>query len=264
MSSFDCAFALKKIEHVISTIREIVKFVFINRLLNRSGIITGCTENYFRTGWKIFSIAINQYLRGSIFKGTALYRQRNQLAETIHIEDIDLAKLCARGDDKARHELYTRYAAYLFALCIRYVGDRELARDLMHDGMIKIFDTIGKYKPTGSLKSWCARVTVNLVIDHLRKSRRLETVSIDQTQEKIPEPQNEEIAKIPKTELMRMVGELPETKRVIFNLFCVEGYSHKDIAQMLDIKEKTSSSLLFKARAQLAENVRDYIRSNGL
>ena len=232
--------------------------------MNRSGIITGCTENYFRTGWKIFSIAINQYLRGSIFKGTALYRQRNQLAETIHIEDIDLAKLCARGDDKARHELYTRYAAYLFALCIRYVGDRELARDLMHDGMIKIFDTIGKYKPTGSLKSWCARVTVNLVIDHLRKSRRLETVSIDQTQEKIPEPQNEEIAKIPKTELMRMVGELPETKRVIFNLFCLEGYSHKDIAQMLDIKEKTSSSLLFKARAQLAENVRDYIRSNGL
>ena len=232
--------------------------------MSRFGIITYCTENYFRTEWKIFSIAINQYLRGSIFKGTALYRQRNQLAETIHIEDVDLAKLCARGDDKARHELYTRYAAYLFALCIRYVGDRELARDLMHDGMIKIFDTIGKYKPTGSLKSWCARVMVNLVIDHLRKSRRLETVSIDQTQEKIPEPQNEEIAKIPKTELMRMVGELPETKRVIFNLFCVEGYSHKDIAQMLDIKEKTSSSLLFKARAQLAENVRDYIRSNGL
>ncbi len=213
---------------------------------------------------KNFRIAINPYLCGSIFNDTALFRQRNQLAETIHIEDNELASLCARGDEKARHELYTKYAAYLFALCIRYVGDRELARDLMHDGMIKIFDTIGKYKPTGSLKSWCARVTVNLVIDHLRKSRRLETVSIDQTQEKIPEPQNEEIAKIPKTELMRMVGELPETKRVIFNLFCVEGYSHKDIAQMLDIKEKTSSSLLFKARAQLAENVRDYIRSNGL
>ena len=57
-----------------------------------------------------------------------------------------------------------------------------------------------------------------------------------------------------------MIGELPEVKRLIFNLFCVEGYSHKDIAKMLDIKEKTSSSLLFKARAQLAENVREYIR----
>ena len=81
---------------------------------------------------------------------------------------------------------------------------------------------------------------------------------------RIPEPANEEVAKVPKQELMRMVGELPETKRVIFNLFCVEGYSHKDIAEMLNIKEKTSSSLLFKARAQLAENVKDYIRRNGL
>ena len=186
------------------------------------------------------------------------------MAEIINIEDIELEKLCARGDDKARKELYTRYAASLYALCIRYIGDRELARDLMHDAMIKIFDTVGKYKPTGSLKSWCARVTVNLVIDHLRKASKLETVSIDQTQEKIPEPQKEDLAEIPKAELMRMVGKLPETKRVIFNLFCVEGYSHKDIAEMLNIKEKTSSSLLFKAREQLAENVRDYIRKNGL
>ena len=232
--------------------------------MNCSGIITDCIENYFRTGWIFFQIAINPYLRGSIFSDTPLFRQRNHLAETVHIEDNELARLCARGDEKARHELYTRYAAYLFALCIRYVGDRELAQDLMHDAMIKIFDSVGKYKPTGSLKSWCGRVAVNMVIDHLRKSRRLETVSIDQTQEKIPEPQNEEIAKIPKTELMRMVGQLPETKRVIFNLFCVEGYSHKDIAEMLNIKEKTSSSLLFKARAQLAENVKDYIRRNGL
>ena len=206
-----------------------------------------------------FSVSSRKY-----FLGTIVIYSENQLAEIINIEDIELARLCARGNEKARHELYTRYAAYLYALCIRYVGDRELARDLMHDGMIKIFDTIGKYRPTGSLKSWCARVTVNMVIDHMRKSRRMDLQPIEQTQEKIPEPQNEEVAKIPKTELMRMVGQLPETKRIIFNLFCVEGYSHKDIAQMLDIKEKTSSSLLFKAREQLAENVRDYIRKNGL
>ena len=213
---------------------------------------------------KIFHIIINPYLRGSILYNTALLIQRNQLAETIHIEDNELARLCARGDEKARKELYTRYAAYLYALCIRYVGDREFARDLMHDAMIKLFDTVGKYKPTGSLKSWCARVTVNLVIDHLRKSKRMDLLPLEHTQDKIPEPQQEEIAKIPKAELMRMVGELPETKRVIFNLFCVEGYSHKDIAEMLNIKEKTSSSLLFKARAQLAENVKDYIMKNGL
>ena len=200
-----------------------------------------------------------------VFSSPFRYISRKaNLAEIINIEDIELARLCARGDDKARKELYTRYAAGLYALCIRYIGDREEARDLMHDAMMKIFDTIGKYKPVGTLKSWCSRVTVNLVIDHLRKKKRFETVQLDQTQEKIPEPQNEDVLKIPKTELMKMVGELPQTKRIVFNLYCVEGYSHKDIAEMLNIKEKTSSSLLFKAREQLTENVREYIRRNGL
>ena len=186
------------------------------------------------------------------------------MAEITYIEDIKLAKLCARGDEQARHELYTRYAASLYALCIRYVGDKELARDLMHDSMIKIFDTVGKYKPTGSLKSWCSRVAVNLVIDYLRKSRKISLVSIEESKEKLQHPQPEEVAKIPRVELLRMVSGLPEAKRVVFNLFCVEGYSHKEIAQMLGIKEKTSSSLLFKAREQLAENVNEYIKRNGL
>lgn len=213
---------------------------------------------------KIFINILFMYICGSIYIPVPLYIAENQLADIGNIEDIELAGLCARGDDKARKELYTRYAAGLYALCIRYVGDREEARDLLHDSFIRIFDTIGKYRPTGSLKSWCSRVTVNLVIDSLRKKKRFETVHLEQAQEKIPEPAKEEIMKIPKAELMRMVGQLPQTKRVIFNLYCVEGYSHKDIAQMLAIKEKTSSSLLFKAREQLAENVRDYIRRNGL
>ena len=199
-----------------------------------------------------------------VFLSSFRYIAEIQLAEKNNIEDIELAKLCARGDETARRELYTKYAAYLYALCIRYVGDRDEARDLMHDSIIKIFDTIGKYRPTGSLKSWCSRITVNLVIDSMRKKKRFETVCLDQTKENVPEPQKDDILKIPKTELMRMVGELPQTKRVVFNLYCVEGYSHKDIAQMLDIKEKTSSSLLFKARAQLAKDIRDYIRRNGL
>ena len=185
------------------------------------------------------------------------------MAEIINIEDIRLAELCARGDEKARKELYTRYAASLYALCIRYVGDRDEARDLMHDSIIKIFDTIGKYRPTGTLKSWCSRVTVNLVIDTLRKKKRFETVQLDQTQKTIPEPQHDDILKIPKAELMRMIACLPQAKRLVFNLYCIEGYSHRDIAQMLNIKENTSSSLLFKAKEQLAENVREYIRRNG-
>jgi len=201
-------------------------------------------------------------LRKCFYVSYVIYSEVS-LAEIVNIEDLELAKLCARGDEKARKELYTRYAGSLYALCIRYVGDRELARDLMHDSMIKVFDTIGKYRPTGTLKSWVSRVTVNLVIDHLRRSRHFEMTSLDERQEKIPEPAKEDMRYVPKEELMSMVGRLPETKRVIFNLFCVEGYSHKDIAAMLGIKEKTSSSLLFKAREQLAAEVREYLRKNG-
>lgn len=175
---------------------------------------------------------------------------------------MELARLCARGDDNARKEMYTRYAGSLYAICIRYVGDRELARDLMHDSMIRIYDTIGKYRPTGSLKSWMSRVTVNLVIDHIRKERKFLIVPLEGEQEKIPEPSAEEMRTVPKEELIRMINALPEAKRVIFNLFCVEGYSHKDISKMLGIKEKTSSSLLFKAREQLAGNIKDYLRNN--
>lgn len=193
----------------------------------------------------------------------ARYMIRFRLAEIINIEDLELAKQCARGDEKARKELYTRYAGSLYALCIRYVGDRELARDLMHDSIIKVFDTIGKYKPTGTLKSWVSRVTVNMVIDHMRRSKRFETVSLDEKQEKIPEPDKEDMKLVPKEELLKMVARLPETKRLVFNMFCVDGYSHKDIAAMLGIKEKTSSSLLFKAREQLAGEVREYLRRNG-
>lgn len=181
-----------------------------------------------------------------------------------NIEDIELARMCANGDEGARKELYTRYAAGLYALYIRYVGDRELARDLMHDAMIKIFDSAGKYNPSGSLKSWCCRVTVNLVIDHLRKSKKMETVPLEESMEPVPQPCNEEVAKIPKEELLQMVGQLPQTKRIVFNLYCVEGYSHKEISALLNIKEKTSSSLLFKARSLLAEYVNDYIKRNGL
>ena len=196
------------------------------------------------------------------FRSLSVISSESNLEESLNIEDLELARLCARGDDKARKEMYTRYAGSLYAICIRYVGDRELARDLMHDSMIRIYDTIGKYRPTGSLKAWMSRVTVNLVIDHIRKERKFLIVPLEGEQENIPEPSAEEMRTVPKEELIRMISALPEAKRVIFNLFCVEGYSHKDISKMLGIKEKTSSSLLFKAREQLAGNIKDYLRNN--
>ena len=106
--------------------------------------------------------------------------------------------------------------------------------------------------------------TVNLVLDYLRKEKRIEKLPLEKNEDKIMEPLNEEVLQIPDDVLMQMVERLPQAKRVVFNLFCVEGYSHKDIAKMLKIKEKTSSSILFKARETLAEEINKYIRSKEL
>jgi len=174
------------------------------------------------------------------------------------IQDIELASLCASGDNSAREELYRRYAGGLYAICLRYLGDRELAKDLMHDSMIKIFDSVGRYRPVGSLKSWCSKITINMVIDYIRKRKKLDIYTLDNAGDKFTEPQNDDVQTIPEEELMRMVMSLPTAKRLVFNLYCVENYSHKEIADMLGINEKTSSSLLFKSRKQLAAMIYEY------
>lgn len=179
------------------------------------------------------------------------------------ILDIELASLCASGDNSAREELYRRYAGGLYTICLRYLGDRELAKDLMHDSMIKIFDSVGRYRPVGSLKSWCSKITINMVIDYIRKRKKMDIYTQDNAGDKFTEPQNDDVQTIPEEELMRMVMSLPTAKRLVFNLYCVENYSHKEIADMLGINEKTSSSLLFKARKQLATMINEYILKMG-
>ncbi|MGM9786422.1 MAG: RNA polymerase sigma factor [Candidatus Cryptobacteroides sp.] len=111
------------------------------------------------------------------------------------MEDIELARSCARGEDEARHELYTRYAAYLYALCIRYSGDRETARDLLHDAFIKIYETIGRYKPSGSLKAWCTRVTVNMAIDRIRKLGKVSFINLEAACDITEDPAKDDVAR---------------------------------------------------------------------
>lgn len=179
-------------------------------------------------------------------------------------EDITLTQLCADGDDAARSRLYNKYAARIFMLCTRYSGDSFAAKDLMHDSFIKIFDNIHKYDANkSSLKTWMSHVTVNFLIDYLRKAKRLKFVPIDNNILDVPEPEHEHLSQIPKEQILKMVESLPDAKRVIFNLYCIEDYSHKEIAQLLGIKEKTSSSILYKARIMLSEMVNKYLIEAG-
>ncbi len=179
------------------------------------------------------------------------------------MKEQELSERCREGDRDAWHELYDRYGGRLLALCMRYAGSRAAAEDLMHDAFLKIVDSIERfaYRGEGSLRAWIERVTVNLAIERLRRDRRqpLFAPLDDETMRTADdEPTAEEVDRIPQQELLRLVAELPEGYRTIFNLYCMEGRSHREIALLLGIREKSSSSQLARARALLATRIKAY------
>ena len=178
----------------------------------------------------------------------------------------ELARLCTAGDREAQGELYAQYASRLYALCYRYVADREEAQDLMHDAMIKAMDSFRSFSYTGegSLYAWLRRLTVHCVIDRLRQMSKLRLVPLDQTMETgNPEADEDAADDIPAQVLMDMVAALPSVRRTVFNMYCIDGFNHKDIAAAIGITEKGSASILAKARTQLKSAVNDYLKRTG-
>lgn len=184
----------------------------------------------------------------------------------MQMEERTLAEGCRNGDGAAQRELYDRYAGRLLAVCLRYAGDRATAEDLLHDAFLKIYGAFSKfeYRGAGSLRTWMERVTVNVALEWLRTRNRLGCVELDEGRAaSLPdEPSAEEASRVPRDVLMRFVSELPDGYRAVFNLYCIEEYSHREIAQMLGINEKSSSSQLFRARTLLARRIRDYLKTH--
>lgn len=176
-----------------------------------------------------------------------------------------MAERCRQGDNAARRELYERYSGRMLGLCLRYVGDGEVAHDLMHDGFLKFFDAFDRFtwRGKGSLRAWMERVMVNVVLEHLRKKDVMsQALSLEDTHEAYLETDVAAVETIPQKELMRFVRELPVGCRTVFNLYIFEKKSHKEIARLLGIKEKSSASQLSRAKAILAAKVREWLKIN--
>ena len=185
---------------------------------------------------------------------------------TTGMDEPTLAERCRQGDNTARRMLYELYAGRLLSICKRYTGDRAAAEDLLHDTFIKASGAIGKcvYRGKGALRAWLERIAVNTSVEYLRSRARMRLSPLDERRP-LPdydEPSGEEAVQVPVAELMRMVGELPAGYRTVFNLFCVEGFSHREIARMLGINEKSSSSQLTRAKAALAAKIKEYLEKN--
>jgi RNA polymerase sigma-70 factor (ECF subfamily) len=178
------------------------------------------------------------------------------------LDEQALARACSQRDRLAEEELYRRYAARVYALCRRYLGDEEEAKDLMLETLVQALDRIGayQYQGKGSLYGWISRIAINKAINQIKR-RRWRTVSLDfRAQDDIPDPTGNEMEAIPTEKLREWITELPDMRRAVFNLYCIDGYSHKEIGRMLGISETGSTSILAKARRQLKERIRQYLK----
>ena len=182
------------------------------------------------------------------------------------MNELELSERCRQGDNRARKELYEQYAGRMLGVCLRYTGDRDTAQDLLHDGFIKIFSSFDKFtwRGEGSLRAWMERVMVNTALQYLRKSDVIsQSTPLEEVPEDYEEPDASAVEMIPQAVLMRFIEELPAGYRTVFNLYTFEEKSHKEIAQLLGINEKSSASQLFRAKSVLAKRVKEWIMNNG-
>lgn len=169
-----------------------------------------------------------------------------------------LLESCKQGHPQAQHQLFEQYFGLLLGIGLRYTNDREEAKDLLQEAFVKIFRNIASLENAGHLENWMKRIMINTAIDRYRKQVAEPWVQdIDQVEE--PSEAEQASQNLTQEELLQLVQALPDGYRTIFNLYAIEGYSHKEIAAEFGIKEGTSKSQLARARHMLQEKVREYL-----
>lgn len=165
--------------------------------------------------------------------------------------DNQLIVACKKGNAQAQRRLYEQYQTLMFRICLRYAKDRSEAQDMLQDGFIKIFTDLPKYRGEGAIGAWMRKVMVNTCLQHLRKWKNLFPAMDIQTLVDEPTTTEDIFAVMGAKELTLLIQSLPTGYRIVFNMYVVEGYSHKEIAEALGVTMSTSKSQLFKAKAML-------------
>lgn len=172
-------------------------------------------------------------------------------------QEAQLVKALQKADPKAQWQVYEKYSSRMLGVCMRYVGDRMSAEDVLVEGFMRVFDRIDQFKSEGSLEGWIRRVMVNEALGYLRQRKRLlDDVDLDEAHG-VPDSSPMDHS-LETQELMNIIEGLPTGYRTVFNLYAIEGYSHAEIADLLSISESTSKSQLHRARALLQQLVKDW------
>ena len=165
----------------------------------------------------------------------------------------ELIHNCKKGDRHAQEQLYRKYSRILFGTCLKYSRNKTEAEDNLHDSFMTIYEKIGQYKFKGSFEGWIKRITVNTVLQKYRKEEYLNVVSENMQEEADIETA---YADISLSTLLRYVQELPNKYRLTFNMYVLDGYTHKEISELLGTSTGTSKSNLARARMILKEKIK--------
>lgn len=163
---------------------------------------------------------------------------------------------CKKGDRKAQAQLYRKYSAVLFGICLKYSKNKTEAEDSLHDSFMTIYEKIGQYKSKGSFEGWMKRITVNTVLQKYRKEEPLNVVHENTEEEVTVDSSFEDIGL---QTLLEYIRELPNKYRTTFNLYVLDGYTHKEIGELLGTSTGTSKSNLARARMLLKEKIENKI-----
>lgn len=166
--------------------------------------------------------------------------------------DEQIASGCKSSDAIAQKALYDKFSRKMFGVCLRYAKGREEAEDFLQEGMVTVFQRISSFNQEGSLEGWIRKVVVNTCLEHLRK-QKLQWVNIDEVEESAEDGFTME--KINIKDLLEVINALPTGFKAVFNLYAIEGYSHKEIAELLSISEGTSKSQYARAKAVLIKRI---------
>ncbi|MBQ0057964.1 MAG: sigma-70 family RNA polymerase sigma factor [Bacteroidales bacterium] len=177
----------------------------------------------------------------------------------------ELLRLINDGDAEARHLMYKQYVRYLAAVCSRYISNDEDLKDVLQESFLRIFSSVGTftYQGEGSLKAWMSRIVLNESLKWLKQNNRLELVEIGNAQLDILD-EDPDTEGVPTDVIYQMIRSLPDGYRTVFNLYVIDGKSHREIARMLGIKESSSASQLHRAKAMLAQMITRFKNSKDI
>ncbi len=175
------------------------------------------------------------------------------LEHKYHIDD--LLKRCKAGERKAQELLYKQFSSKMLGVCLRYATDKMEAEDMLQNGFIKVFQKIEDYRNEGSFEGWVRRIMIHSSIEYYRKHHKMmQVVELDDA-ENTSSVNSLAIANLAAKDLLLLIQQLAPGYRIVFNLYAIEGYSHKEIAAITGITEGASKSQLSRARAVLKEQV---------